>query len=371
MLNLNSTIELDAKKFYRWWSRELAFLVPDKIKQLVNDRIGYVVVRAAGSRLQLSYHEGSAVESLGELDRNENGLPQYKALLEKDPRLAKANFILRLSRKDAISKELTLPAAARENLQQVIAYELSRFTPFKPEQVYFALKPVEGDREPGLIKVSLVLTPRETLDTLYEELTLLGISPLYADYEDAANELEPGSEMYNLLPDQYQQRTAKTSQRIYLALFVAALLLLGGLIGLPVWFQSQTVDMLQERIDAIEKEAKSISALQSGVDDIIEETRKLIEVKNAKPPVVEVLNELSRLIKDDTWLSYAQYSEGHLQIQGESPAASTLIGILEDSELFANARFVSPVTQDTSTGMERFQITFDITSKGKPENEAE
>ncbi|MGR8941133.1 MAG: PilN domain-containing protein, partial [Gammaproteobacteria bacterium] len=97
----------------------------------------------------------------------------------------------------------------------------------------------------------------------------------------------------------------------------------------------------------------------------------LIEVKNAKPPVVEVLNELSRLIKDDTWLSYAQYSEGHLQIQGESPAASTLIGILEDSELFANARFVSPVTQDTSTGMERFQITFDITSKGKPENEAE
>ncbi|HSN23878.1 MAG TPA: PilN domain-containing protein, partial [Methylomicrobium sp.] len=195
--------------------------------------------------------------------------------------------------------------------------------------------------------------------------------PACADYEAAANELGPGADMYNLLPDKYRQQTAKTPRRIYLSLSIAALFLFGGVIGMPVWFKSQTVEILQERINAIEKEAKSISALQSGVDDIIEETRKLIEIKNSRPPVVEIFNELSRLIKDDTWLSYAQYSDGHLQIQGESPAASALIGILEDSSLFSNARFVSPVTQDTSTGMERFQITSDTTSKGKPENETE
>jgi general secretion pathway protein L len=296
---------------------------------------------------------------------------RYKALVDKDERLAKSNIILRLNRQDAISRELTLPAAAKENLQQVISYELSRFTPFKPEQVYFALKPVEGEREPGLIKVILVLTRRETLDTLYEDVTLLGMLPVCADYEAAANELEPGADMYNLLPDKYREQTAKTPRRIYLSLSIAALLLFGGVIGMPVWFKSQTVEILQERINTIEKEAKSISALQSEVDDIIEETRKLIEAKNARPPVVEIFNELSRLIKDDTWLSYAQYSDGHLQIQGESPAASALIGILEDSSIFSNARFVSPVTQDTSTGMERFQITSDTTSKGKPENETE
>lgn len=371
MLNLNSNIELDAKKFYRWWTRELAFLVPEKIRQLVNDRSGYVVVRTAGNRLQLAYHNGATVEALGELERNEIGVQQYKALLEKDDRLVKANLILRLSRQDAICKELALPSAARENLQQVISYELSRFTPFTPEQVYFAVKPVVGHHEPGLLKVMLVITTREILDSLYEEAMLLGMTPLYADYEVVPNELEPGAEIYNLLPDEYRQRTAKTPRLVYSGLCGAALLLFGALIGLPVWHKSQTVDILQGKIDAIEKEAKSISALQSDVDDIIEETRKLIEVKNAMPPVVEVFNELSRLIKDDTWLSYAQYSDGHLQIQGESPAASTLIGILEDSSLFSNARFASPVTQDTNTGMERFQITFDITSKGKPDNETE
>jgi general secretion pathway protein L len=72
------------------------------------------------------------------------------------------------------------------------------------------------------------------------------------------------------------------------------------------------------------------------------------------------LNTLSALIKDDTWLSYLQYSNGHLQIQGESPAASALIGVLEDSAMFASAKFVSPVTQDNVSKQERFQITVDV-----------
>jgi general secretion pathway protein L len=53
-----------------------------------------------------------------------------------------------------------------------------------------------------------------------------------------------------------------------------------------------------------------------------------------------------------------------LQIQGESPAASGLIAVLEDSALFSNAKFVSPVTQDTTTGLERFQITVDVVKAG-------
>ena len=57
-----------------------------------------------------------------------------------------------------------------------------------------------------------------------------------------------------------------------------------------------------------------------------------------------------------------KYSDGHVQIQGESPAASGLIAVLEDSEMFKNAKFVSPVTQNKATGSERFQITADVTN---------
>lgn len=364
MLNLNSTIDLDFKKFLRWWRRELDFLVPEKIKQLVIDRKGIIIVRTVGRQLELAYRYNNHSEPLMTVDRNESGIAQYKDLLARDERLAKADVILRLNRQDGIAKVLVLPAAVKENLYQVVSYELSRYTPFKPEQVYFAVKPLDVVNEPGQIRVMLVLTPKEILDTLYEDITAMGLSPLFADYEGAANDLDHIDDAYNLLPDWLRQKAAKTPRLVYSGLAAAVLLILAAVIAMPIWFEYQTVNLLREKINGIEKDAKEIKELQSEIDKVIAETSELIEMKNSAPPVLEMLNSLSTLIKDDTWLSYAQYSDGHLQIQGESPAASGLIAVLEDSELFTNAKFVSPVTQDTTSGLERFQITVDIIKAG-------
>jgi general secretion pathway protein L len=373
MPSLNSTIDLDVKKFFRWWLRELEFLVPEKIKQLVFEKQGFIIVRPDGNRLALSYalnrrakdREGYTdkrlVEPLAVLERNASGIAQYKALRGSDERLAKANLIVRLTGQEAIQKELALPSAVKENLLQVVAYELDRYTPFKPEQVYFAVQPLEGEHEPGQIRVMLILTPKETLDALYADIKAMDMSPLFVDYEATPNDLEQRHDGYNLLPEGLREKTAKTPRLINSALIAAVFLLLGAVLALPVWFESQTVDALQEQIDAIEKDAKGVKALQQEIDAMIDETKLLIAEKKAAPAIVDMLNTLSALIKDDTSLAYAQYSDGHLQIQGESPAASELIGVLEASEWFANARFVSPVTQDKVTKQERFQITVDVT----------
>ncbi len=360
MLNLNSTIELDFKKFFRWWRKELAFLIPEKFRQLISDRRDTVIVTTQGNQFELA-GVGDMRETVVMLSRNEEGAAQFRDLLEKDERLAKAQFILRLQRTEGICRELVLPAAAKENLAQVVSYELSRFTPFKPEQVYFAVKLLNTSAEPGQIRVMLILTPREVLDGLYADLAAIGISPIFADYEGAENDPELIDEAYDLLPEWLGSNTGKTPGLTYAALAGAMSLLLGAVLFLPVLFEYQTVTLLQEKIAAIEKDAKKIKGMQSQIDAAIAETADLIKAKNASPPVIEMLNTLSALIKDDnTWLSYLQFTDGPLQIQGESPSASGLIGVLEDSEIFANAKFVSPVTQDTTTGLERFQITADI-----------
>lgn len=381
MPSLNSTIDFDVKKFFRWWLRELDFLVPEKIRQRVFEQHGFIIVRPEGTQFSLTYvlnvsdgvyaasqpgtgtGKGMA-EPLAMLERNASGIAQYKALLDKNERLAKADLILRLTAQEAIQKELALPTAAKENLSQVVAYELDRYTPFKAEQVYFAVKPLEGEHEPGQIRVMLVLTPRETLDALYEDIKAMGMSPLFVDYEATPNDLEQRYGGYNLLPENLREKTANAPRLIYTALIAAVCILLGAVLVLPVWFEYQTVNALQEKIDAIEKDAKGVKALQQEIDAMIDETRLLIAEKSAAPAVVDMLNTLSVLIKDDTWLGYLQYSDGHLQIQGESPAASALIGVLEDSEMFVNARFVSPVTRDTVSGQERFQITVDVAPVG-------
>ena len=40
MLNLNSAIDINFKQFFRWWRRELEFLLPEKIKQIIKDSQG-------------------------------------------------------------------------------------------------------------------------------------------------------------------------------------------------------------------------------------------------------------------------------------------------------------------------------------------
>jgi len=359
MLNLNSTIDLDFKQFFRWWTRELGFLVPDKIKRLVNDQQGFIIVSPEGNQLVLTYIQDGQIEPLATLDRGTRDLA-FQGLYEKDERLAKANIILRLTGQDAIQKELSLPAAAKENLYQVVAYELDRYTPFKAEQVYFAVKLLEGVNEPGQIRAMLILTTREILDGLYEDIKAMGLSPLIADYEGSANNLDRLDYAYNLLPERLRQKTAKMPRIIHSALITLTCLLLVAVIAMPVWFEYQTVNALQLKADTLEKDAKKVKALQSEIDAVIDETRQLIEEKSATPEVIVMLNTLSSLIKDNTWLSYLQYSDGHLQIQGESPAASSLIAVLEASDLFVNARFASPLTQDSISKLERFQITVDV-----------
>jgi general secretion pathway protein L len=364
MPNLDSAINLDFKKFFRWWKRELGFLVPEQVRQLVSDRRGTLIVRPDGEQFALSYWFEWRDEPLLKVDRDENGIAKYKELLASDERLQKADKILRLTRKYAIQKELSLPAAAKENLYQVITYELSRYSPFSAEHAYYAATSLDVINEPGQIRVMMILTAREVLDTFYRDLKSFGIAPKFADYEGYPNDLEGDDEPYNLLPEWLREKPDKTAQIIHASLAGLVAVLFVAALALPVWFESRSVNALQEKIDIIEKDAKNTKALQAEVDALVEETQELIAKKTEKPPVVAVLDTLSKLIKDDTWLAYAQYSSGQLQVQGESPAASTLISVLEASEIFANAKFVSPVTRDNITKLERFQITVDITKEG-------
>lgn len=364
MSKLNSAIDLDFKKFFRWWKRELSFLIPDRIKGLVSDQRGTIIVRPEGNQFALSYESRSQVEELIKVDRDEVGIANFKELLARDERLQKAGLILRLTKAYALQKELSLPAAAKENLYQVVTYELPRYSPFTAETAYYDVKVLNVANEPGQIRIMLILTAKEVLDAFYKDLKMFGMTPKLADYEDVPNDLDGNDDSYNLLPETMREKTDKVAQLVHASLAGMVAVLMLAALALPVWFESRAVNQLQEKIETIERDAKNTKALQAEVDALVDETKQLIDIKTEKPQVVSILDTLSKLIKDDTWLAYAQYAGGQLQIQGESPAASTLISVLEASDIFVNAKFVSPVTRDNVTKLERFQVTVDIIQAG-------
>lgn len=364
MQNLNLSTNLDIKTFLRWWKRELAFFIPKKMRDFFHQPQKMLVIEITETVLHFTYLNDFQNQTLPDLPRQTASSDDFKNLLSSDKNLTDCAICLRLNTMQATSKLLTLPKAAKENINQVILYELDRFTPFKANQIYFtSAQLVSSDNEQ--INAQILLTPRSLFDNLYSELKKLGITPEFVDVKGVENDFKQKDTIYNLLPPHLQLKKSKTPEIIKYALTFATISTLSAIMILPIWFESQTVTALEQKIALLEKEVKKVNAVQTEIDEIKEETQALISQKTKNPSVLSVFNALSALLKDDTWLAYLQFSEGKLQIQGESPNASSLLGVLENADFFEKASFVSPVTQDKANNLERFQIIADVT---KPEN---
>jgi general secretion pathway protein L len=368
-MNLNKNVNIQIKPFLRWWGRELAFLVPVKVRQFFHTPSRAIIILPNNDSLTLCYEVDGKQETLTTIARDDVTTQNLATILD-EARFKNAIFILRLSSQDALCKTLTLPLAAQSNINQVVSYELDRYTPFNVNQVYFATHIAQIDTDAEHLTVQLLLTPKKTLETLCKQCKELGVLVQYVDVENYPNDLDDIYHAYNLLPAHLQTKRTNTPRRIMLGLaMLLGFLSLTSLI-LPVWLEYQAVNELQLKIAKIEKEAKAVKSLQADIETLNEENQSLIALKTAMPTVVSVLNELSALMHDDSWLAYLQYGDGQLQLQGESPAASNLLADLEASDYFAKVNFASPVTQDKASGVERFQISAEITRPATSKTDA-
>ncbi|MEN9596637.1 MAG: hypothetical protein RL236_1071 [Pseudomonadota bacterium] len=364
-MNLNKNVKIEIKPFLRWWGCELAFLIPIKVRQFFQAPRTAIIIQPMGEQFDFSYEINGVQKKLVTIARDISKVNVVQKLLSNDNRFKDAIFILRLSHHEVLSKTLNLPLAAQANVSKVVHYELDRYSPFQAEKVYFATRIESIDTEAAQLIVQLIFMPRKLLETLYADCKMLGISLDFVESENFPNDLQQLHCLYNLLPPHLQPKIANTPRRIIAGLVMSLVFLIVASLTLPVWLEYEAVENLQTKIAKIDKEVKVVKTLQAEMDVIREENQVLINDKTATPNVVAILNEISVLMKDDSWLSYLQYSEGQVQLQGESPKASNLLTDLEASDYFAKVNFASPVTQDKASGMERFQISAEIT---KPEN---
>lgn len=362
-MNLDTTINIDFKKFFQWWGRELVFLVPKSLRHRLRERHGSVILLPVAQGFQVSLLD-DAGHTLIERHIDSNQPDSFLQLKNQYQTIEKAEIVLRLSADLALQKLIYLPAAAQENLYQVVSFELDRYTPFNAEQVYFTLLPL-GQTEHQQIRALLIAVPKPQLDRQLTILEALGIQPHRVDYAPALSEFPQSQGAYNLLPARFRQQTSKLSQSIQWLTGTLLLLLSCAVLVWPVLQEGQAVDSLKARIKQLEKQNRIVDEQQTEIDAIHAETQKLIDIKSSSPALLAVLNELSHLLNDETWLTHMHFADNQLQIQGQSPAASTLISTLEASDFFSSVSFVSPLTQDKTTGRERFQISMTVTAPVK------
>jgi general secretion pathway protein L len=365
-MRLDTPINLDVGQFFRWWTSELAACVPARLKKALGQSIDYLVLSRDGNGLAVVYRGAEEAERpLGHFSLDEAGRQKREDLFRETPELAEATVLLRLNGGQALRKTLKLPLAAEENLTQVLAFEMDRLTPFKSDQVYYGARVAGRSPATRQITVDMALTPRAKLDTLLEELAVAGWQP---EIVDVAGDGALGA--FNLLPEKFRPERSRWPRLANTALATLIVVLFAALLVLPVWSARSTADTLEEEVRKAGKVAKQVEELREQVEKLEHETRFLENKKRTEPSVLGMLDELTRIMPDNTWLNGLQYKDRKIVVQGQSPSASSLIELIDKSDHFQNTSFVSPVTKDTGSGLERFQIASEVIH-GKPSAEPE
>jgi len=252
--------------------------------------------------------------------------------------------------------------ATEENLRQVLEFQMEQHTPFPPGKVYFAHIVRSRDFSTGLLTVELVATPREAVDSAIKMVAALGVEAraVFAD------ELLSTGTMLNLLPAALGNAPSPLRHGVnpWLAALVAVLAL--AAVALPLVIKREAVVQLLPYVDKGKRAAETVNGIRHDLDVRVEQHNYLLEKRQKSPPVIQMLEEVTHILPDDTWVQVFEVKGKELQLQGETGSSSRLIGLFEQSHVFQDASFRSPLFKGQAAGTERYQLAIQLRPPVKP-----
>jgi general secretion pathway protein L len=345
-------------EFFSWWRDELAGMLPDAWRRRLERRHDTLLLTPVGDEVRVSRRDNGRAEELGSISTTLPNAGEHAASLLGGLRVASTRVEVAVPEEKLLEKQVQLPLAAEENLRQVLGFEMQRQTPFRAEQVFFNYRVTARRPEAQQIAVQLSVVPRTVVEPVLNCLADWDLAPA-ADKDGA----EQGGGIFAFAPSDAAQRP---SSRLNRGLVVLNVALLVCVVAVPLAQQQRHLDALRVRFDEIRTAATAASGLQERIDRHSAQSRYLFAHKADHPASVELLEELSRRLPDDTWLFRLEVRDGKVHLQGTSTRASSLIAELEDSRFFEGVQFASPVTQDGTSGRERFHLSAGVATRPAP-----
>ena len=348
------------REFFRWWADELAGLVPQRTRAAMQRRRMRPVLAFDGDAATLwlpamqdgqpSMQPGPRIVLGGDAAAT---AASARAVLDAARGAASgdgAKLVVALPARQTLRRVLRLPAAVEENLKQALAYDLDRHTPFKSEDVYFDAAVVERDAARGEIKVELAAARRPVVDQVLAQAESFGVD--VAAIAPGAP-VEAALSRLSLLPDERQPRGGYGfAWRIGVPALLLVLLV-GVAIAVPIWQKREYAIALGRSVDEARAQAAVSERVKAELDRLTGDYNFALERKFAFPSSVQALEEITKLLPDDTWLTQMEMksvsrgkdAQRELLLRGESVNAGRLITAFEESRVFTQAAPRSPTTK--------------------------
>ena len=323
------------------WRKQLLACMPEKWRRRINSHVMPFHLEISGSLGRL-LRDGHVVGEI-DFDHEQVNAPEKVLLAPHEVPL-----VVRIPKSWVLMRDITLPLAARENLRQVIGFEMDRFTPFTVDQVYYDYKVKGSDNAGERLNVQVVVVPLRKIQPVLDLLTREGIA---VDVITA----EGLDESLNFLPKAARPKVnlKRLVKRGFPVLLIFSLVI--ALMLAPLMQKRKIAIEMQAWENNARKKANAVLKLREQLDQEIsalEETRALW---TQAPPLVNVLKELTDLLPNDTSLQQLDIKGNEVTMRGLSLQASSLISLLENAPGFDDPHFLSPVTQQR--GKELFNLS--------------
>ena len=351
-------------RIVRWWLGELRACIPGPLSRLLFGGDDRVVALLDDAGADIAVLRQGTLSELGRVaaDDARSMKKATHRLLERN-RLSGAPVTLHLPKGRILRPRIDLPVEAADNLRNSVALDMDRHTPFSAEDVVFDLRVAGLDAERQRLKIDLVVARKADLDRALATARAMGLKPGVVTAARGA----PADHEFNLLPPDLRPRRSN----MLFAANAALALLCCGLGAAAVWQQverrEQTVDAYEAKLVELRRTTGEADRLGEKLDRLIALSGQLITEKTARASMISIIDEVTKRIPDESWLTSYAYQDGMISITGYSDDPSNLLRQLETSDMFSEVRFAAPVTMDPRVERERFNISMAVAAQKDPQ----
>ena len=260
--------------------------------------------------------------------------------------------LLRIGSSRAVIKQIQLPAAALEVLPAVIRNKVESLAPWPLAEAMWGYR-IAGPAQSGQLDVEVGIVSRKLVEGLMTSLGEGGVKITHLDIGDGTAE-KTGIAIDFMGADRSQKMRRRFSRLMTLAAAASA-----GVAGYGLYlvFTTQAGLWDVEQRSAALKTALVRGNSGSEAGTRLAEANRIFARKKDTPPFVVLLNNLTELVPDGTWLDGIVYNGARLTINGKGVEITKVIASLEKSSYFADVNFAAATQRDADLNIDSFSIS--------------
>lgn len=262
---------------------------------------------------------------------------------------------------------IDLPVAVADRLQQVLGFELDRLTPLRASELYYDFRLVDRNAAAGSCRVEVVAVPRNRIapwlaDAQQKNLQVTRLVLSAADIDSSLN----------LLASAHPEQVVTSRLRWLNPLLIAVCAILAiALVAFPLWqMREQTLALMPVEASA-KVDAEAASVLQQQLEKQLGAYNLPLARKHGAPLVLQVIDDISKRLPDDTWAqsfeikSVPNQKTREVIVQGETGSGGKILQWFQESPLLKDPVFKASMTR-VAPNAERFHISGELVAAEMP-----